>query len=330
MKNVNVIVFSKDRALQLEATLRSLLKYTSDLDPSSITVLYKTSHPRYAAQYGTLSESYPQVNFVRENHFRKDLLNILFNQVSNFTVRLCLHYFAELNSFPILGRHSIMELIIRLFLKSGIRGGRLPFDNCCDNMYWFLSVDDNLFYKPFRLSEVIYFLEKNPKAIGFSLRLGKNINFCYMKNTPQHPPRFDRYNDGDILSFDWENSEHDFGYPLEISSSVYRSALITSLMAGLYFTTPNMLESKMAALKKWYSVRFQKLLCYSVSVSFCNPINKVQSDRPQNRGGQEEFYTIEQLANLFDQGKRVDLDVLHDFVPNACHQELDLKFVEVP
>ena len=51
-------------------------------------------------------------------------------------------------------------------------------------------VDDNIFVKDFLLKEIIEALDRNPRAIGFSLRLGRNTGYCYMQGRDQSLPPF--------------------------------------------------------------------------------------------------------------------------------------------
>lgn len=330
MKKLHVLIFSRDRALQLDATLRSLFLHAKNLQGISIFVLYRASSPRFLIQYNQLIKEYPQVYFTQESDFRTDLIKTLSESVSSSN-RQWFQFYAKINGLSFLQRHSIVELIIRALLLLNVKPGRHPLELWSSGQYWLLSVDDNLFVRPIDFGNIIDSLETHPDAIGFSLRLGENITYCYMKNAPQRIPKFIRAgNDPDILIFEWENAEHDFAYPLEISSTIYRSSLIVPLVASLYFTTPNMLESKLSSMKKWYAKKYPKLLCYSLSVSFCNPINKVQKDRPSNRSGTGLDFSIDRLADLFDEGKRIDVMALSQFTPNACHQEIDLRFEELP
>lgn len=70
---LSVVCFSKDRPLQLEAYLQSLIWY-SGIKASLITVLYAES-PEIS--YDKLRERYPEVNWRREVSFYTDLLDIV-------------------------------------------------------------------------------------------------------------------------------------------------------------------------------------------------------------------------------------------------------------
>jgi hypothetical protein len=68
---MNITVFSKDRACQLEAFLRS---YDRHIEYPAPTVIYTHSHPDYRDGYQILAAEYPDVNFVEEGQFKTDVL----------------------------------------------------------------------------------------------------------------------------------------------------------------------------------------------------------------------------------------------------------------
>jgi hypothetical protein len=176
--------------------------------------------------------------------------------------------------------------------------------------------------RTFHLSDVCKALNSHPEAIGFSLRLGANITYCYPFDAPQAAPPFADLPQR-MLRFDWTAAERDFGYPLELSSSAYRINDIFILLSRIQFTNPNTLEAAMAAQAEFFKPKFPYLLCYGQSVTFCNPINKVQAQYP-NKAGVKPEYTSERLAKMFEEGYRIHVEAYAGFVPSSCHQEAEL------
>ncbi|MEI8390337.1 MAG: hypothetical protein WCG23_10695 [bacterium] len=66
---LSIIVFSKDRTLQLHGYLESLL-YFSEISAKNITVLYRDSEK---ISYDKVISSFPDINWVKENNFFEDL-----------------------------------------------------------------------------------------------------------------------------------------------------------------------------------------------------------------------------------------------------------------
>jgi hypothetical protein len=167
-------------------------------------------------------------------------------------------------------------------------------------------------------------LRANPDALGVSLRLGKNTTYCYAHDHAQRLPAFTPQ-PGGLLKYDWTTAEYDFGYPLEVSSSIYRSKEIVPLVCGFNFRNPNDLEGYMAAHSRWFKIKFPYLLCSENSITFCNPINIVQTTT-ENRAGKQYYYPIDEMIARFDRGERIEVERYAGFTPNSCHQEVELFF----
>jgi glycosyltransferase involved in cell wall biosynthesis len=274
-----VLIFSKDRPLQLDATLRSFMIHCLDFDRQSVRILVRASNERYGEAYHSLEKeysSYSNIALIAETEFRQQVVHLL--------------------------RHASYVL-------------------------WL--VDDNLFVRDFSLHFCREMLAKEPDALGYSLRLGKNTTYCYSLDLPQPPPEFTEL-PGAACLFDWTCAAHDFGYPLEISSSLYRTGELLPLLEALFFRNPNSLEAEMAGRTSCFTATFPKLLCSELSVAFCNPINKVQNISGQNRSGDTPELATESLLESYLKGKRVDVAAYAGFIPNACHQEVTLHLRESP
>jgi hypothetical protein len=81
---LSVVCFSKDRPLQLEAYLESLM-YFGGIKPEHITVLVASSS---GINYDGLIAQHPGINWVREKAFRDDLLQVL-RGAENFILLGC-------------------------------------------------------------------------------------------------------------------------------------------------------------------------------------------------------------------------------------------------
>jgi hypothetical protein len=294
--------------MQLDAALRSFLLHCRDAALFDLYVLYTTSTAPHTHQYAQLVadfQGYPFIHFVCERGFRRDVLGLLAAQ---------------------LGLPAWQKRAYRAVLLLGRRFGFLGnwlLGKDLQNHILFL-VDDNLFVADFNLSTACQTLVQNPDALGFSLRLGRNTVFSYMLDRPQALPEFTDVAPG-ILKFDWTRSEHDFAYPLEVSSSIYRITQVLPHLNRLWFSNPNWLESRFTACRSFYQRSHPFLLCFEQSVTFCAPINRVES-RYQNRAGLEYSYSTQFLAEQYEIGKRIDIAAYNGFAPVGCHQEVELVF----
>jgi len=82
---LNVIIFSKDRAMQLDLLLQSIL-LNFNVEDYKLNILYKASNDYYNRGYNTIRDLYPQFTYKKEESFKQDLLS-LFND-SKYTVFL--------------------------------------------------------------------------------------------------------------------------------------------------------------------------------------------------------------------------------------------------
>jgi len=269
---VTGLVFSKDRAMQLDATLRSFFACCQDASEIALSVLCAASDKFHRDLYKQLSREYPQVRFFEEQNFRSDVLA------------------------AIKGSTEVLFL-----------------------------VDDNLFTQPFSITSARDALRQNADALGVSLRLGANTTYCYPVDRAQRVPVLTKLGSG-LVKFSWTSAELDFNYPLEVSSSLFRTAEIGALCTQLDFNNPNTLEARLSEQAATFAQTRPALLCFERSVTFCNPVNKVQQIADANRAGSQSIYSAENLARCFAAGDRVDTSALAGFTPRGCHQEVELVF----
>lgn len=81
---LNTIIFSKDRAMQLELLLTSIVENTS-FSIENTTVIYTTSNEDFDNGYEKLKTRF-NCKFIRELVFKQDLLNSLKNEFTMFLV----------------------------------------------------------------------------------------------------------------------------------------------------------------------------------------------------------------------------------------------------
>lgn len=74
---MNIIVYSMNRPMQLEACLRSMKLLYKEYEQSKVTVIFKSTDRKYLDGYRTLYGTYPEVNFVQETVFKTNTMNAL-------------------------------------------------------------------------------------------------------------------------------------------------------------------------------------------------------------------------------------------------------------
>jgi hypothetical protein len=78
--SINIIIFSKDRACQLELLLRSMKKHWKESFDHRIKVLYTYSDNEYKCGYDILITEYNDVLFKKEAEFKISLLELIDNK----------------------------------------------------------------------------------------------------------------------------------------------------------------------------------------------------------------------------------------------------------
>lgn len=286
---IRVVVFSRDRALQVHATLSSLNLQALDASTAQISVLFRRTSARYVVQYNRLAAEFrDRVSFVEETNFRSQVVDLLGG------------------------------------LPNAAEVSRQDVPKTTERDYCLFLVDDSIFIRQFWLQEAVAALDSNPDALGYSFRLGQNTTLSYSLDRPQRLPSFHTLGGG-ILKYRWDRADGDFGYPLEVSSSLYPLGIILGLLQGLAFDSPSSLESQMSLRAGEFARSRPALLCFERSVAFSAPLNRVQ-EVFSNRSGNSPAFSTENLADLFEAGKRLNVRALQGFVPQACHQEIQPEF----
>ena len=324
--SVQVLIFSRDRAMQLDAVLRSFYLHCQDSVQARLHVIFRASNEKHTQQYKVLHLLYPEVIFIEEQNLHYDILRIFSQHLSNYSIKCFFRLLTTANFFYYYPKGEMllarsMRYILLRWRKKLLQ--KYLFESLGGEYLLFL-VDDNIFVRDFSLGRLVWALEEHPDALGVSLRLGTNIAYSYSNDRPLVFPEFIYLLNG-MLKFNWVTSDGEFAYPLEISSSVFRAIDIVPLIAGLQFRNPNDLELQMANYAVRFGDKLPFLLSARQSLTFCNPINVVQTVVP-NRSGQVFGFSGEHLAQLFDRGYRIQVEEYCGFVPESCHQEVELQF----
>jgi hypothetical protein len=267
----------------------TLLNHCPDiLDVSDIYILHRNDS-EHEKSYEILKSEFTMVNFVEEQNFKEDLLKIVHNE-SNISW----------GSEP---------------PYMGLNNKNSPY------MVVFIT-DDSVFTADFSMKEVISTLVENKDCIGFSLRLGRNTRHCYPYNCKQKVPELENVKDN-IYKFNWEKSEYDFAYSLELSSSAYRLIDIIAVLISSEYSNPNFLESNMDQFSKFYrnNKLSPTLLCFETSVAFSDPLNRVNATHPNRSGNVSE----DKLMELFLEGYRVDGTLFNGFISSGAHELVDIR-----
>ena len=225
---LSTIVFSKNRACQLDLLLRNLnlpatILYTYDLG-------FKTG-------YDKLISMYPQFAFVKETNFKEQLIELL------------------------------------------------------QKDYIMFLVDDDICLERFDINcEELKHLKYNKKILCLSLRLSSTLD-----KVPLFFP-------GNLWR--WGNHHHSWGYPMSVSSTIFRKKDILPIIQNIKFNNPCELELN---LRK-QPPRKRYMSCCDKQYFINNLANKVNHQfKFKNLG-----ISLEWLEEQFISGKRISYDKIKE------------------
>lgn len=253
---ITTIVFSRDRACQLDACLRSLAMHCSDLDALDVHVIWRADDPRHAAAYEGLAKTCGfvdddmrriRVTFTREHNFEGQVRDLLRNAS---------HVLFLVDDTMFVAEWSARECVIALDIDPKVIGISLRLGQNTTRCYT-LDHDQAV---------------PNMRAFGV-----------------EHDSAL-------MSDFDWTTADGDFAYPFEVSSSMYHSGRIRYALDGQSFRNPNELEATLADAAKGMTKAAPLLACYGTSRAFSIPANRVQSTYANRSGTRPEWSADALLA----------------------------------
>jgi len=250
---MNIIVFSYNRALQLQAFLVSFYRHFS-ATALEVNVIYNSGGGDYETAYQQLITDFPQVRFTRRHKIKRISPKYFFTYKKNIY-----RYFKH----PNLRNHltNFKELLEGIITAS-------PFGTVT------FFTDDSIFHRDIAIDAGIIREVENDAThnLVYSLRHGKNI-------APQ-PLALHRYDDANLS---WEVSKNKSGlehwtHTFSIDGHVYPRQLILPALKKLNYVNPNSLEGFVNDyLVKERPKTCRKLIFPEESVLIGFELNKVQT-----------------------------------------------------
>ena len=263
---VNIIIFSKNRACQLELLLRSMKKHW--LDKITPAIIFKADNESYTHGYHLVSDdNFGNVIWVNETE----------------------------------SRATFKDLVIRMIDPT--------------KLLTVFFVDDIVFKENFTLDcdRIDFFINRND-VVCASLRLGKNINYCYAHKIDALPPEID-----ECGMWKWKGLPGDWGYPMSVDGHIFKTSDILPKIKSIQFNGPNWLEGNLekTPIEKQYMMTFDRSKIINI------PANRVQS----NSFNRNMNIDVNWLNNVFISGKRIDLTSIESLENNSVHFDFEYKFI---
>lgn len=256
--NLTTLIFSKNRACQLDLLLRSV---RFKVEHMNLRVLY-TYDPEYKTAYDKVRRLNPNVEFVLEEDFRRQVIDAITNE------------------------------------------------------YVLFLVDDDVMIDSFN-EDCPQFrkFQANEDIICLNLRIAQNYDYDFLKAKYVPIPEFD---DG---MWKWQNYQHDWGYPMSVSSHIFRKKDILPILETVEFGNPITLERSMRGrLDKPLMIGFKKAKFVNILV------NRVASNA--QRSG--KFIPASFLNDKFMAGFIIDLPsiIKEAEKTRSCFMSLDFKWIK--
>lgn len=260
---MNVLIFSKDRAAQLDLLLRSIYRHFINWESFSPKILYTFSNEFFHEGYKKLIKEHDNFEFILESNFKADLIRILNKD------------------FP----------------------------------YTMFGVDDDVFLNSFSFYDAYmsYFMS-HKDIFCLSLRMHPDISYCYTQRAPSPGPKLSEW-----LTWEWRDLPGDWGYPLSVDFTIFRTNRIYQKILDFSYQNPNTFEGIFAAK---FEVLESKMICYPKPRMVNIPVNKVQTANGNHCGN----ISAESLNEKYLEGKRIDMDKIEFNEMNAPHVEAKFHF----
>lgn len=190
--------------------------------------------------------------------------------------------------------------------------------------YFLPCSDDNVFINHIKFQDVDEFLKED--EIGFSLRLGKGLEYCQPASLNMEEPEFEELPDN-VLRWNWTLGDERvcYYYPNPIDSQIYQTSYFISKVFTLKsFKLPAEIEVQMNHNRD-ESKPFIKSFDASKLISI--PANTARDNTPCSNLG----ISLEELNEKFLTGWIIDLDQcitdLKETGLKACHIPIHYKFI---
>lgn len=183
--------------------------------------------------------------------------------------------------------------------------------------------DDDVFHRVLcdPLPDLVFAYSHNILCV--SLRLGLHTNYCYSLNREQQTPELSFINN--TVLWDWRQADADWGYPGSVDGHVFKRDLLTRLLHGSKWWSPNTLEEQLQHACLHKDGVPGMMACYERSVVVGVPVNLVNDTHP-NRHGVKHARDFLELNDSYLQGRRLSLSPFRTEEVDSVHTEFPLVF----
>lgn len=163
--------------------------------------------------------------------------------------------------------------------------------------YLMFGVDDEIYYRQLEHFEEIKLVLN--KCFSYSLRLAPNITFCQPANNPNKLPKLVRVQGAEnTLLFNRTEGWGDWDYPFNLTSTLYKTQDVLTVLSNIEFNNPNELEANGAMLFMGIGNPHAHMnACVFKTLGSILTINRAQNQFLNELAGPE--HTLEELLQLY-------------------------------
>lgn len=248
---LQIIIFSFNRAIQLDALLASIIRYW-EMPEYSLDVVYNTSSKMFERGYELLKEKYAGNNSITFHKESKYINQYRLKEVINP------YNLKRLWKYPYLRRPKTDFRYLTINIMEKSKAENVAF-----------LTDDSVFVNKVNIPvNVFSWLAESPTSRQFSLRIGEGMN---------NQPDKGIVKDNGLLSWNMKgnNLDTNWGYQFSVDGHIYNKASILKLFRSYVFCNPNSLEGYLCNIirrKNW----FNEAKAFSETRLLSFPINMVQ------------------------------------------------------
>ena len=244
---ITTIIFSFDRAIQLELLLASIEKHDTN-KLFDLHIIYATSNADFELGYTHLKDKFPGVIWHNEQKFRKKFL---------------------LPFFPLYWHNYYWWFKYKNFRRksSDFRDKLINIVESSKNEFLMFLTDDSIFVGNINVThDILSPLNEKPNEDCFSLRHGINISGG-------------TYSKHQNLIYWTSNDKHDhpeWSYPFSVDGHIYNLRAINLIIKTVIFNNPNTLEGNVACYVQEHKI-FNHLIALEQSCLLGFELNRVQA-----------------------------------------------------
>ncbi len=196
------------------------------------------------------------------------------------------------------------------------------------NPYFLIAMDDNIVTDFVDLEDAITNMEKF-RAFAFFLRLGTNINECFMTKTKTPVPCFKIFKG--IFCWIFKNGSGDWAFPINHDMTIYRKKDMKESLEKLDFDGFHNWETRwcqMAADMNKHGLCYERSKIVNITANLVNPTDGNYEQFTSEWKRKMNDFSTENLLKKFNDGLKINIDDFYQINNKAPHIEYEYNFIK--